>query len=377
VADNGTTAAEDREELRATIRRFLQKCASETEVRRLMEDEVGFSSPVWQQMASQLGLQGLIIPEEYGGSGFGFEELCVVFEEMGRVLLPSPFLATVGLAASAVLSVGDEAAMRRYLPGIAAGETIATVAINEADSGWDGTAARTRAEFARHEWTLSGSKRYVLDACAASLLLVVARTSDGVALFAVEKDAPGLSVTPYKTMDLTRRLAELTFVDTPAALIGSSAGAGAKIEEALLRGAVALAAEQVGGSQRVLEMAVEYAKTRYQFGRPIGSFQAIKHKCADMYMEIELAKAAVGAAGRAAAENSVEFSTLARAAKSFCSEAFYQVAATNIQVHGGMGFTWEHPAHLYFKRATSGEFLLGSGRDHRRRIAVGLGLNPL
>jgi alkylation response protein AidB-like acyl-CoA dehydrogenase len=377
VGDNGMTALEDREELRATVRRFLQKWASEADVRRLMDDDLGFSWSMWQQMASQLGLQGLIIPEDYGGSGFGFEELCVVFEEMGRVLLPAPFLATVGLAVSAVLSVGDKAAMSRYLPGIAAGETIATVAINEAGGGWDGSAARTQASFIRDEWTLTGSKSYVLDACVSDLLLVVARTADGVALFAVEKDAPGLSVTPHKTMDLTRRLAELTFANTPASLIGPPAGAEARIEEALLRGAVALASEQVGGSQRVLEMAVEYAKTRYQFGRPIGSFQAIKHKCADIYIETALATAAVDAASRAAAEHSGDFPVLARAAKSFCSEAFYKVAAANIQIHGGMGFTWEHPAHLYFKRAKSGEFLLGHGRDHRKRIAEALGLSPL
>jgi alkylation response protein AidB-like acyl-CoA dehydrogenase len=364
--------SDEQEELRRTVRRFLDASSDETEVRRLMEDEVGFSTSVWQQMATQLGLQGLMIPEAYGGGGFGFEELCIVFEEMGRALLPAPFFATVALASFALLCGDDEVAMRRYLPGIASGDTIATLALSESQGGWDVNAVNLRATRSPDGWTLNGTKCYVVDGHAADLVLVAARSSKGVSLFGVPKGAPGFDVTTRLTMDLTRKLSEMSFENTPAKLIGADGDAARGLEQALLLAGVALAAEQVGGAQRALDMAVEYAKSRYQFGRAIGSFQAIKHKCANMLVEVELAKFAVHAASRAAGERASDFPVLARAAKSFCSETFDRVAADTIQIHGGMGFTWDHPAHLYLKRAKSGVFLLGTPRYHRQRIAEAL-----
>ncbi|MGC2168245.1 MAG: acyl-CoA dehydrogenase family protein [Acidimicrobiales bacterium] len=367
--------SDEQEELRRTLRRFLASTSNEGEVRRLMEDDLGFSPTVWQQMADQLGLQGLMIPEVFGGSGYGLEEMCVVFEEMGRSLLPAPFFSTVALASFALLTSGDEDAMRRYLPGIASGETIATVAISESEGGWDSDAITMPAVRSGEEWTISGTKRYVVDGHASSLILVPARAAEGITLFAVDARAPGIEATSRLTLDMTRKLSEISFHGTPAALIGAAGDAWPTLERALLMASVALAAEQVGGSQRVLEMTVEYAKSRYQFGRAIGSFQAVKHKCANMFVETELASFALRAARRAFVEGADDFAILAHSAKSLCAETFSKVSAENIQVHGGMGFTWDHPAHLYLKRAKSGEFLLGTPRYHRQCIAESLGIS--
>jgi alkylation response protein AidB-like acyl-CoA dehydrogenase len=370
-----TNETNEQEELRRTLRRFFASTSNEGEVRRLMEDDLGFSRTVWQQMADQLGLQGLMIPEVFGGAGYGLEEMCVVFEEMGRSLLPAPFFSTVALASFALLTSGDEEAMRRYLPGIASGETIATVAISESRGGWDSNAISMPAVRNGDEWTISGTKRYVVDGHASDLILVPAQAPEGITLFAVEAGGPGVEVTSRLTLDMTRKLSEINFHQTPANLIGVAGDAWPALERALLMASVALAAEQVGGSQRVLEMTVEYAKGRYQFGRAIGSFQAVKHKCANMFVETELAKFTVRAALHAFVESPDEFAVLAHSAKSLCAETFSKVSAENIQIHGGMGFTWDHPAHLYLKRAKSGEFLLGTPRYHRQRIAESLGVS--
>jgi alkylation response protein AidB-like acyl-CoA dehydrogenase len=365
---------EEQEELRRMVRRFLEEKSPETEVRRLMATSEGYDPAVWKQMAGQLGLQSLAIPEAYGGAGYGHVELMVVFEEMGAALLCAPFFSTVALAANALLTSDDEAAKERYLPGIASGETIATLALTEDSGRWSLDDVELEATERGGSWTLSGVKSFVLDGATASLLLVVARTSSGLSLFAVDADASGLSREPLMTMDQTRKQARIELSTSPATLIGLEGGAQATIAKTLQLAAVALAAEQVGGAQRCLDDAVEYAKNRIQFGRPIGSFQAIKHKCADMLLEVESAKSAAYYAGWAAAEDSDELPAVASLTKSYCSEAYFHAASENIQIHGGIGFTWEHHAHLYFKRAKSSELLLGDPAFHRELLAQQLGI---
>ena len=366
--------SDEQEELRAAVRRFLAEKSPETEVRRLMDTTEGYDPAVWSQMADQLGLQSLTIPEEFGGSGFTYVELLVVLEEMGAALLCAPFFSSVALAANALLTSGDDESKKAYLPGIALGETIATLAITEDNGRWDFGGIELVAAKKGDGWTLNGHKMYVIDGHTANLMVVAARTPAGVTLFAVQDDAPGLTRTPLPTMDQTRKQARLEFSDAPAALIGTDGGAEAGLSKTLDLAAVALAAEQVGGAQHVLDASVEYAKTRIQFGRPIGSFQAIKHKCADMLLEVESAKSAAYYAAWAAAEDSDELPVVASLAKSYCSEAYFHAAAENIQIHGGIGFTWEHPAHLYFKRAKSSELLLGDPSYHRELLAQRIGI---
>ena len=367
--------SEEQEELRRAVRRFLADKSPESEVRRLMATTEGYDPAVWRQMADQLGLQSLTIPEEYGGSGFGYVELICVLEEMGAALLCAPFFSSVALAANALLTSGDEQAKQDLLPGIASGETIATLALTEDSGRWDlGSVTLSARAGDDGGWVLDGHKSFVLDGHSADLVLVVGRTDAGTSLFAVAGDAPGLTRTPLATMDQTRKQARLELSGTPARLVGQEGGAEPGLAKTLDLAAVALAAEQVGGAQHCLDSSVEYAKTRIQFGRPIGSFQAIKHKCADMLLEVESARSAAYYAGWAAAEDSDELPVVASLAKSYCSEAYFHAAAENIQIHGGIGFTWEHDAHLYFKRAKSSELLFGDPAYHRELLAQRIGI---
>ncbi len=366
--------SEEQEELRRAVRRFCEDKSPETEVRRLMETEDGYDPAVWSQMGEQLGLQGLAIPEEFGGSGYSYVELVVVLEEMGRALLCAPYFSSVALAANLLLASGDREAETAHLPGIASGQTIATVAIAESSGRWDEAGVTLAASAGNGGWTLSGEKSFVLDGHVADLVLVVARTDAGVSVFAVDKGASGFTATSLTTMDQTRKQARLTFEQTPATLVGTDGTGWAAVAKMLDLAAIALAAEQVGGAQRVLEMAVDYAKNRIQFGRPIGSFQAIKHKCADMLLEVESAKSAAYYAGWSAAEDNEEVPVVASLAKSYCSEAYFHAAAENIQIHGGIGFTWDYPAHLYFKRAKSSELLFGDPSYHRELLAQRIGI---
>jgi alkylation response protein AidB-like acyl-CoA dehydrogenase len=263
-----------------------------------------------------------------------------------------------------LLQSGDEDAKAAHLPGIAAGETIAALAFTEPSGKWDEAGITMAATQTGDDWTLSGDKSFVLDGHVASLIIVAARTDAGVSLFAVAGDASGLERTPLSTMDQTRKQAKLTFSDTPATLIGTDGGGWDVLSTVLDLAAVSLAAEQVGGAQFVLDMAVQYAKDRVQFGRPIGSFQAIKHKCADMLLEVESAKSAAYYGMWCASEMNDELPSVASLAKAYCSEAYFHATAENIQIHGGIGFTWEHPAHLYFKRAKSSELLFGDPTYH-------------
>jgi alkylation response protein AidB-like acyl-CoA dehydrogenase len=366
--------SEEQEELRRTVRSFLEQKSPESEGRRLMETTEGYDPSVWKQMGEQLGLQGLAIPEEFGGSGYSYVELGVVLEEMGRALLCAPYFSTVVLAANTLLHCGDESAQKEYLPGIASGETIATLAFTEPSGRWDADGIQMTASGSGDSWTLDGEKMFVIDGHTADLLLVAARTGAGISLFAVPADASGVTRTPLSTMDQTRKQAKVEFSGTPARLIGADGAGWDTLDRVLDLAAVGLAAEQVGGAQKCLEMSVEYAKVRVQFGRPIGSFQAIKHKCADMLLEVESAKSAAYYAMWAASELNDELPVVASLAKAYCSDAYFHAAAENIQIHGGIGFTWEHPAHLYFKRAKSSELLLGDPTYHRELLAQRIGI---
>jgi alkylation response protein AidB-like acyl-CoA dehydrogenase len=362
------------DELRSAVRDFLAAKSSEEAVRKLMDSTPPFDPEVWTQLADQLRLPALTIPEEYGGDGYGPVELGVVLEEMGRVLLCAPFFSTVVLAAQALLASGDRAACARHLPGIASGRTTATLAVAEDSGNWDAATVSARAVPAGGRWALTGRKGFVLDGATADLLLVVARTTAGPSLFAVDRTATGLTADSLPTLDATRALARLTLDSTPATLIGPEGAAGRLLARVLDSATVALAAEQAGGARRCLEASAEYARTRHQFGRPIGSFQAVKHKCADMLVQVELAEATVREAARLAAEGSADFPVAAATAHVVCSRASMFTAMENIQVHGGIGFTWEHPAHLYFRRAKSSQLLFGGPAVYYERLLDRLGI---
>jgi alkylation response protein AidB-like acyl-CoA dehydrogenase len=355
--------SEEQLELRSAVRRFLDAKSPAAEVRRLMETDRGYDPAVWAQMAEQLGLQGLAIPEEHGGSGFGPVEQLVVLEEMGRALLCAPYFASVVLAANALLLSGDDAACKDLLPGIADGTTIVTLAAAEGSGDWRATpTVVATASGTGH--VLSGEKSFVLDGHVADLLLVTAVTPAGPSLFAVDATDPSVGRRLLETLDMTRKLAVVTLRETPARLVGEDGAAAVVVADVLARAAVALAAEQVGGAQRCLDMAVEYAKLRVQFGRQIGSFQAIKHKCADMLLEVESARSAAYYAAWTGQDRPEELAMIASLAKAYCSEAYAHTAAENIQVHGGIGFTWEHDAHLYYRRARSSEAMFGTPTEH-------------
>jgi len=364
----------EHEELRQTVRRFFEKDSTEAVVRKLMETESGFDNRSWERMASELSLLGIGIPEQYGGAGLGPVEMAIVCEEMGRVLYCGPYLASVVLAAAMVRETATDAEKSKLLGGIASGKTIATLAIAEESGKWSADSIAMRATRDGAGYRLDGVKDFVLDGHTANVILVVARAGDGLALFRVDGNAKGLERAQLPALDLTRKLAKLTFKATPATCI-SDKDVTPDLRRALTLGTAMLAAEQVGGAQRCLEMSTEYAKTRLQYGRPIGSFQAIKHKCADMLVDTELARsAAYHAAFELAGDNAAEASEAAQIAKSFCSEAFFKAAAETIQIHGGMGFTWEHPAHLYFKRARASSVIFGDPSEHRQKLAAALEL---
>jgi alkylation response protein AidB-like acyl-CoA dehydrogenase len=361
-------------ELRATVRGFLADKSAEETVRRLMATPAGYDPAVWRQMSDQLGLQGMAVPEEYEGAGFGYVELGIVCEEMGRALLCAPYLSSVALATEALLRCTDEAARKDLLPGLATGRTIGTLALLEQPGRWDEAGVQMRASRSATGWMLDGTKRHVPDGHIADLIMAGARTPAGVGLFAVDGAAPGLTRTPVPTLDPTRKQAHLGFAEAPARLIGDEAGGWRVLRRVLDTAAILLAAEQVGGAFRAVEMAAGYAQVRVQFGRPIGSFQAIKHMCADMLTEAEAARSAAYYGLWALAARNEDVPLAASLAKIYCSQAYSRIAGDTIQVHGGIGFTWEHPAHLYFKRAKASEAMFGTPGYHRDLLAVQLGL---
>lgn len=357
---------DEQQELQRTVRQFLGRESSIADLRKLIEPEVARDPVVWKKMATDLGLLGLVIPEQYGGLGASSVELGAVLEEAGRALLVSPYFATAALATQALLISGDEAAQARYFPGIAAGEVTATFALMHGDFGGSSLVATDRDDGC----TVSGEAKFVLSGADVDILFVEATDpAGGTSVYAIDATSAGVVAERLRTADLTRPLADIRLSEAPVVRVGK-AGDGSRIADGVAtRAAIYLACEQVGGSKACLDMAVAYAKVRNQFNRPIGSFQAIKHMLADVLLETESAWAAAFYAVTAIDVPGENLPLLASMAKSVCSEAFFLAAGTNIQVHGGIGFTWEQDCHFYFKRASGGKQLLGSTQYHQERIA--------
>ncbi len=351
--------------LRDAVADLLAKRSPEAEVRRLMADDTGYDAGVWAEMAA-MGLVGLTIPEEFGGSGAGSAELAVVSEQMGAALLCAPYLSTAVLTPYLLLALGDTAECAEALPKIAAGELIATVAFAEAGDARPPEHPNTTAT-GDGAWLLTGEKTYVLDATAARRFYILAQSPSGPSVFAVERDAPGLTATALDTIDQTRKQGTLTLADTPARLIGALGAGLAALRTALDQSAIALIAEQAGGAMHAMQMSADYARTRFQFARAIGSFQAIKHMCVDILLEAQSAVSAARHVAAAFDAQEPDRLTDLALAQAYCSEAYVTTAATTIQVHGGIGFTWEHPAHLYLRRARTDAQIFGDPAFHRER----------
>lgn len=351
-------------------------------VREMMESDRAHSDELWEKMVG-MGWMGLALPEEYGGVGLSFIELVVVLEEMGRALAPSAYFSTVLLAGLTLQEAASGQQKKRWLFPIAEGRLKATLALTEPGGDWRADGVTVAAETGAEGFLITGTKLFVPEAQVAELIICAARTgdsrssSDGITLFAVPRDTTGLSITPLKTMDQTRRYCEVVFerVLVPRShVIGVIGKAWPVLERVIDKATIGLCAQMVGGAQQVLDLSVEYSKSRVQFGKPIGSFQAIQHKCADMLLVTESARSAVYAAACAASEDAEEVTLLASIAKAYASDAFKMVAGDGIQIHGGMGYTWESDMHLYFKRAKADEFTFGDASYHRERVARLIGL---
>jgi alkylation response protein AidB-like acyl-CoA dehydrogenase len=373
--------SEEHDELRRVVRDFLSEKSPGRAVRRLMEAGERRDEDVWALLSGQLGLTGIAIPERHGGAGYGPAELGIVLEEMGGALLVAPYFATVALAGQLLAASGDEEAMARWLPGIADGSLTATVAVAEESGSWNlaEVAAIARRTDGDDGWAVTGDKLFVIDGDTADLLLVVAHAPDGPGVFAVERSAAGngaagngaagLESARLDTLDLTRALASVTLRETPAVRVGGGRDAAAWLSEVRDLALAALAAEQLGGAARCLDMSVGYACVREQFGRPIGSFQAIKHKCANLLVDVECGRSAVQHASAALAGRQPDAPLAAVLAYVHCSRAFTNAAKECIQIHGGIGYTWEHDAHLYLRRAKSSQVLFGPPARQRTRLA--------
>jgi alkylation response protein AidB-like acyl-CoA dehydrogenase len=375
--------SDEQDMLRQTARAFLEENCPSTFVRQMMEDDKGYAQDLWKQMAD-LGWLGLAFPEAYGGQGFGFVDLAVILEEMGAALLPSPFLSSVLLAGQTILLGGSEEQKQTYVPKIADGSLIATLAMAEPSGRFDAEGiADVWATPEGDGFRISGTKLFIPDAHVADVMVVAARTKEageksfGVSLFLVDSANSGVSTTLLKTMDQTRKQCEVVFDNVSVGrdrLIGMVDMGWPILRKVLNIATVALCAEMIGGAQRVLDLSVAYAKERVQFGRPIGSFQAIKHKCAEMMLQVESAKSAAYYAAWAVEEDVPEAPLAVSMAKAYCSDAYRHTAGEGIQVHGGIGFTWEHDMHLYFKRAKYAEFTFGDATYHRELVAQELHL---
>ena len=355
-------------QLRAATRTLMTSISSEAQVRQVMAATDGGDVAGWRQLCG-LGLVGLAVPERFGGGNGSFVDQGVVLEELGRALYCGPYLNTAVFATQTLLAVGDGEVAEELLRGICDSGLVVTVALTEPVGQWDEAGVRLSAANTSSGWRLTGVKTFVPDGATADVTLVVARTGKGTSLFAVPAQAERLRRLPLPTMDQTRKQARLEFDATPGRLIGSEGDAWSAIERGLQMSAVALAAEQVGGAQFVLEMTVDHARSRTQFGRPIGSFQAIQHKCATLLLDVEAARSAAYYGLAAGADQSAELPAVASVAKAFCSETYRRTTNEAIQVLGGMGLTWEHPIHLYFKRARSSEVFLGTPAYHRELLA--------
>ncbi len=360
---------DEQEQFRSALRRFLNDKSPTTEVRRLMDTAEGYNPEVWRQLSNVLALPGIPIPEQYGGAGFGMVELCIVTEELGRALLCAPYFSTTVLAANAILNAGTEAQKSSLLPDLASGARLATLAVTELSGNWDPREIALVATPVADGYLLNGVKSYVLDGHIADLLIVAGRLpgtvgSEGIALFTLSADSGGVARRQLQSMDPTRKLARIDFHGAHADLLGSLDDGAKPLIGTLDQAAIALANEMIGGAQVLLDSAVDYAKLRVQFGRTIGSFQAIKHKLADMLLDVELAKSAAYCAAQACAALDPEWPALACLAKAAASETYMHTAAECIQIHGGIGFTWDNDTHLWYKRAKSSEVFLGQPGYH-------------
>jgi alkylation response protein AidB-like acyl-CoA dehydrogenase len=347
---------ESQELLKESARKFFAGECPIAEVRRLMETETAFDANLWAKLAEQ-GYTGIIFPEEFDGVGLGIVELILLMEEAGRALLPGPFFSTVVLAGSVLQTVANTDHQRKYLGPICRGQARATVALLEDTASWDPADVQMTVVNGK----LKGEKLFVPDAAVADWIIVVARNG----VYLVDAKASGIRIVPMQGMDLTRKLYSVQFDSAPVEKLGETSG----LTKALDVAAGALAAEMVGGMQRTLDITVEYAKTRKQFGKPIGMFQAVQHQCADMYLETESSRSAVYYAAWALGENAPDAAAAASIAKIYASDASRSVGNRGIQVHGGMGFTWENDVHLYYRRAKACEMALGDATYHRERLA--------
>lgn len=363
----------EQREFRSVLRRYFGRTSSSSVVRRLMESDAGWDPALWRDLNAQLGLCGVHVPEEYGGMGFGFVELGIVLEEMGRALVCAPFFSSAVLATNAILNGATEAQKKTFLPRLVAGDTVATLAFIESGGQWEPFDVATCVHQTDGRYRLTGAKCFVIDGCAADLFIVTARRPgsvgrSGLSLFAVRSDANGLTRAPLQTLDLTRKLARVDFDNAEAELLGVPEQASGPLAKTLAQAYAMLANEMVGGAEKLRESALDYAKLRVQFGRPISSFQSMKHKQADMLVDVELAKSAAYKAARAADDDKLDLYALSSLAMASASEAYMQTAIHSIQIHGGIGFTWENDTHLWFKRAKSSEVLLGDSTWHREEM---------
>ena len=361
-------STEEQAQLRDAMRRFLAAHSPPSAVRRLMATADGWDAAVWRRLCQELAVAGVHVPEAYGGQGFTFAELAVVVEEMGRALYCGPYFSSTVLGSTAILEAATAEECAELLPALAAGERRATLAVAETE-GWQLDHIRLAATDGR----LTGCKSHVLDGASADLILVAARETGGagrggLSLYAVDAGAGGVAVQPLTPLDETRKLARLAFENVPARCLGTAGGSETALGRTLQLGAVALANEMVGGAERLLESAVGYAKERVQFGRAIGSFQAVKHRCAELLLAVELAKSAAYRAASAATEDDADLPALASLAKAAAAEAYMQAARDCIQIHGGIGFTWDNDTHLWYKRAKSSEVFLGTPAAHREAL---------
>ena len=369
--------SEEQDLLRSTARKFLENECPSVKVRTLMDGPEAMDPALWAKLAEQ-GWLGLISPEEFGGMGLGFVDLVVLMEEMGRAVVPGPYFSTVLLGGLAILEAGAAAQKKEWLPKIAEGEKRATLGWMEPSAMLGPQGVTLGAAQSGGRFTLSGTKLFVHDAHTADAIVVAARTSsgktaeDGITLFLLPKGTPGLQVTLLPTMDQTRKLCDVTLTNVTVgaeAVMGEVGGGWQPLSRVLDRATVALCAEMCGGAQKVLEMTVEYAKIRQTFGRPIGSYQGVKHKAADMLVDVENSKSITYYAAWAMDEGVPEGPLAVSMAKAYVSDASRRVAAAGIQLHGGIGFTWEHDLHLYFKRAKGSELTFGDATHHRERVA--------
>jgi len=369
--------SEEQELLRETARKFLEGECDSRFVRERMATAEAVTDGFWRQLAEQ-GWLGIIYPEDDGGSGLGLVDLVVLMEEMGRRVMPGPFFSTVLLGGAVIADAGSPAQRREWLPRISAGEAKTALAWTEPSLRWDAAGIAMPARETGSGFTLSGSKLFVGDAHLAEILVIAARTrdgstmEDGVSLFLMPKDTPGLSVSLMPTIDETRKLCEvrLNNVSLPAsALLGEKHLGWPPLSQVVARATVALCAEMCGGAQQVLDMTVDYAKLRVAFGKPIGSYQGVKHQAADMLVAIENAKSLTYYAAWAVDQDEADAPLAVAMAKAAASDMARKVAGAGIQLHGGIGMTWEHDLLLYFKRAKASEVAFGEASWHRERVA--------